>query len=194
MVDLRVTERLIEALRKKLLNRFSGHGLPNVFRTRNKFKRVFWAFIWLICFIITLTFVNGNVSDYFSYDVEIKSRIISEYPMIFPKVTFCNKDPFTTNSSIRFLANIIRKHTLNETKLLSSFKSDEDLVNYFVENEKEHNFRVSSLFFANLTDVNTKKSLGYSVDQFIHSCQFSVWKCDLEEDFEWTYNYKLGLD
>ncbi len=192
MVVLRAAERIIEAFRKKLLTRFSGHGLPNVFRTRNKAKRVFWALVWLMGFIIASIFVRDNVSDYLSYDVEIKSRLISEYPMVFPKVTFCNKDPFTTNSSIKFLADSIRRHTLNETEFLASFKSDIDLVNYFVEHEKEHSFKVTSLFFANLTDLETKKSLGYSIDQFIHSCQFSVWQCDLEQDFEWTYNYKLG--
>lgn len=181
--------RLKETFRKKMLNRFSGHGLPNVFRTKSVFKQILWTLTWTSGLLVTCFLVNQTINDYFKYDVVIQSRVMNEYPLLFPKVTICNMDPFTTNQSIDFLAKVIAEHTKEDT---SRFKSNLDLVNYFIVNEKKGSFRKTAMFYANLTDSGTKKSLGYDIKQFIHNCQFGVWKCDLEEDFEWHYNYKLG--
>ena len=181
--------RLLEVLRKKMLMRYAGHGLPNVFKTKSIYKKVMWSCLWTIGLLLSVYLTSQMVNDYFKYDVTITSRVMNEYPLLFPKVTICNMDPFTTNRSIDFLAKTIRQHTKQDT---STFKSNLELVNFFIENDKVNTFKKTIMFYSNLTDTETKKSFGYGINEFIYFCQFGVWECDLEKDFEWHYNYKLG--
>ncbi len=181
--------RLLETFRKKMLFRFSGHGLPNVFKTKCRYKKFMWSFLWATGLIISSFLVSQTIKDYFNYDVTITSRVMNEYPLLFPKVTICNMDPFTTDKSVDFLATMIRQHT-NED--ISQFKSNLDLVNYFIENAEGSSFKKTAMFYANKSDTQTKISFSYDINKFIYSCQFGVWKCNLNDDFEWHYNYKLG--
>lgn len=185
-------QKLYDAFKKKMLNRFSGHGLPNVFRTRNVFKQILWTLTWITGLCLSVVLINESINKYFKYEVVTNSRFINEYPILFPKVTFCNIDPFTTNKSIDFLTQVIHKHALNRKAFNKKFHNNLDLVNYYIENEKDNSFRSISMFEANRTNNSIKKSLGYSIHDIIFSCQFGVWKCDLDHDFEWTYNYKFG--
>ena len=180
-----------KVVKEKMRNRFLGHGLPNIFGTQVLAKKVLWALAWLLGAALTIYLISESIRDYFKYEVSIKSRIVNENPLLFPKVTICNMDPFTTNKSVQFLANSI-KNNKNNSLMANKFSTDLELVNYFIEHQQEYNFKANSLFLANNSDSETQQSLGYNISTFIYKCRFGVWKCNLSIDFEWSYNFKLG--
>jgi hypothetical protein len=190
-------EEFKSELKTKIDDRYMGHGLPNVFRSKILFKKIIWIFAWLLGATLTVYLIAESIDNYLSYEVEIKSRIEFEKPILFPKVTFCNMDPFVTNESIKFLANYIRNDEIYSEQVvslnLSNTSSDLELVNYFIDNQHDFNFKVKSLYQANSTQaIETKKSFGHDINTFVYKCRFGMWKCNLTSDFEWSYNFKYG--
>ncbi len=94
------------------------HGLPNIVTNDLLLIKLIWVVLWLAgvgtsAYLISLGFI-----DYYKFDVNSKTRVITENPTVLPKVTICNRDPFVTTSSIEFLANIIRSDNIIDTKNL----------------------------------------------------------------------------
>lgn len=89
----------------------TGHGLPNIVTNDIVLIKIMWAILWVAGagttgYMITLGFI-----DYYKFDVNSKTRLVTENPTVFPVVTVCNLDPFVTNPSITFLADLIRNDT-----------------------------------------------------------------------------------
>ena len=128
---------------------------------------------------------------YFNYSVVAHSKIINERPMLFPKVTFCNIDPFSSNYSIAYLAKLIRNEKRYASKLIESgASSDLELVNYFILNQED--LFETAKFSARSENETTRISLGHNKTEFIHYCLFNNIECSIENDFDYEYNEKLG--
>ena len=90
------------------INASSCHGLSNIFRNDLIVLKLMWLIVWLCGMALLCFFTLIGFNDYFKYDVNTKTRHVYE-PQIFPKVTICNQNQFTTNFSIDFLHDLIEK-------------------------------------------------------------------------------------
>ena len=60
-----------------------------------------------VCVIISIGLASymiiQSIMSYFSFEVITTTRTIFEIPTLFPKVTLCNLNPFTTNFAFEYL-------------------------------------------------------------------------------------------
>ena len=80
---------------KKIVRDFSlvstAHGLPNIFKSKRLFNRLFWLFFVLSSSIISCYFIYLSVLAYFEYDVITIIKTEYDQPAEFPTVTFCSR-------------------------------------------------------------------------------------------------------
>ncbi len=80
------------------------HGMAKIFRKNNTLPvKVTWVLCISLCFSLCVCLLIKNFSDYFNCEVATKIEVIYEYPAVFPKVTICNYNMFTTDHSVSFL-------------------------------------------------------------------------------------------
>ena len=167
-------------LRDELLS-LSGTGISHFFRAKLLCLKLMWAVSWLAGASFTGYLIVQNISDFFSYDVITKSRINIETPMRLPGVTVCNLDPFVTNYSISFLADLIRNQSG------PSNKSDLDLVNYSILNN--HFFQDKALYAAYTS--NNRTLLGYDLNTFFINFAFDDQDYNIPE-IDLIYDIQYG--
>ena len=176
---------------KEWMEKTTGHAMANIVGTDIVILKIIWLIAWLIGLGLTIFLITQSLIDYYSYQVVSQSKIVNQRPMLFPKVTFCNIDPFSSNYSVTYLANVIRNEAKFANKVTASGAiTDLDLVNYFVLNE-ENLLEVSKLQVRNENDT-TKISLGHSKTEFIIQCLYDNVECSIENDFQYEYNERLG--
>jgi len=171
----------------------TGHLILLVIRSQYWPMKIIFLLAFLTGFGITLYLITNNILDYYKYDVTTQTRVIREQPMIFPKVTICNRDRFVTNDSISFLANVLRNEESFDAKIdeatTAGATTDLELVNWFISNNVD--FESKALYAAYLADNTTRMSLGYDKKTFIQSCIFDTFLCD-DNFIEQIYDIKLG--
>ncbi len=87
----------------ELIQVSTAYGLPNVFRSKRLFNKLFWAVYFLLSFIGACYYIFKDIQDYFSY--EIVTLVQSEYdqPTEFPSVSFCSVQPDISSFSSSYL-------------------------------------------------------------------------------------------
>ena len=178
------------AIIREDLENSSGSGIPNMLRSKLTGIRLMWAMCLVAGAALTLYLIVQNVLAYFEYKVITESRINIKAPISFPKVTVCNLDPFTTNESISFLAELIKSDKNYSASLnATQSSSDLDLVNYYILNKPE--FQSKALYAAYKSE---KRFLfGYSYNNFVKRCKFESFLFDASEiGLELSYDIQYG--
>ncbi len=152
----------------------SLHGLPQIFHARKCVSKVVWGLCWIFGAALTTVLIINSIKEYFKYSITTKSRIYDTQKLIFPKVTVCNLDPFTSNASVEFLAQMARNYSLLPLSNMSHFSNNLDMVNYLIAHQKLFDFRVKALFIANSSEPLLKKSLGYELKKFVQTCRIGL--------------------
>ncbi len=116
----------------------SGHVIMLIISSQYWPMKIIFLLAWLAGFGFTIFLIIDSIQDYYKYDVTTQTRVIREQPMIFPKVTICNRDRFVTNDSISFLANVLRNEESFDAKIdeatTAGATTDLELVNWFISN------------------------------------------------------------
>ena len=183
--------KLIKEIFKEQLSNTTGHGLGNIVGTDKLCLKIMWLTAWLVGVAFTVFLILSNLLAYFTWEVITKVRVIDERPMLFPKVTFCNVDPYITNESIPFLAEVIKEtRYFNNLVNGKGLKSDLDKVNYVSLN-------AAPFFLDEVRDkllskkTSDKRRYGRTASEFIITCQYDNADCDVN-DFEYWYSYDYG--
>ena len=115
----------IKSLLKEVLYNSTAQAVLKILFTRSKLIKS----IWIICLALTLStcapLLIRNLMSYFSFEVITTSRTIFETPTLFPKVTICNRNLFTTKYAFELLS------LSNYTDVVYKM-----YTNYFNESEK----------------------------------------------------------
>lgn len=99
-------------IKKLVLDRFTSwsskstsHGYPKIFNSDKVLVKV----IWSVCFIVATTtcsyVVIQNIFNYLKYEVASRITVVHESSMEFPIITFCNRNPFTTDYAYELVKN-----------------------------------------------------------------------------------------
>ena len=165
-------------------------GIPHMVRGDKLFLNIMWFIAFFASVGVTAYLITQNVIDYYGYDVTTKTRIFNTQKMDFPRVTICNFDPFITNSSISFLAEVI-KTDKNYGESNTSL-SELDLVNNYILYQSD--FQPKALFAAKNANESIRAAFGYDNSTFILSCSFGGSYCKNRTDFETLniYDYQFG--
>ena len=88
------TKERLEPIFRSCLESTTGHAIPNYLNTKYLSVKIIWGIAWLIGVAFTLYLIISNIIEYFQYNVVSQARLVNEIPMVFPKITICNKNPF----------------------------------------------------------------------------------------------------
>ncbi|XP_022103008.1 amiloride-sensitive sodium channel subunit alpha-like [Acanthaster planci] len=90
--------RSLRALFKNLMGNTSAHGLPNIDRAGNPFRRCFWSvlFVWALGMFLWQCY--ELVYAYFQWEVDVNINIQYKTQIDFPAVTICNLNPVKASS------------------------------------------------------------------------------------------------
>ena len=164
-------KKQISKLLKSKLESSSFIILPNIYRSEYIQLKFVWLILSFICVGWCSWLMSRTVIDYFNYDVITKTEVKYETHLIFPVITICNTNPFTTEYSRKFI-----------TSLFNS--SEENFDNYFLTK-----YLVNYHIAKNLTDPYL---FGQKLDEIIVSCTYGLNECNLNEDFEHYYDFNYG--
>ena len=166
---------------KEILYNSTGQGLVKVLSSKYKTVRVIWFFTLLTSSSMCFFLITENVLNYFKYEVNTKTRKITQIPSPFPTIILCSKNMFQTDFALDFVKKVIKNN---------------NLTNIFNENSNEGDIQevlflaASNTLSSNLTDEQRKR-LSLPLSTLLRSCSFDDKPCG-EADFFWKYNRFLG--
>jgi len=188
----------------------TGHGCPNVVRTKYWPVRIMWIFLVFVALGASGYMVYRAIVAYLKYDVTTQISTVKEIPTQFPTVTICNINPLIHgNLTLRSYLESINKSQLIEPDYLDDqfnldlFNStDDEYYDYYDEEQFNQNNKsfidtyneikqdFYNYIFTQLNDAD-KKSLGYGLDEMLITCLYNNRKCTTN-DFNWYYSYDYG--
>jgi membrane-associated HD superfamily phosphohydrolase len=81
-------------------NTFTAQCYPKIFqKNTNKYLQLTWSLIFILFSGLTSLFVVLGIVDYLEFEVVTKIRIHTGKQIIFPIITLCNANPFTSKKS-----------------------------------------------------------------------------------------------
>ena len=179
---------LIKEITTEVFSNSTMHGLSRIIKAKSWIIKIIW-----ITFLLTSigSFVNYSIEslyDFLDYKVTTEIRTIYETPTIFPTVTICNKNMFTTDFGIKTI-----KMTIKNLNIPNVF-------NYYVfaNLSVEDRYRASdNATFGAANKVfkysdRDKRKLGHSIEDFLIECKFDDVFCNTTDDFIWYFDSIYG--
>lgn len=154
-------QKLKETFKESILSS-NFHGIANVVKSSSFLLKLMWIIFIMISASFCVYMIVVNILSYLQYEVSTKTRLINEYESIFPTVTICNINFFTTNLA---------------TKSIEEFKqdfSDYDPLSEFFKIECISKLRL-------IKNEQEIKDLGDSKKKLIFSCFFNGEDCDYDK-------------
>ena len=155
-----------------------------IINTANWFLKAYMLIVVILSSGLASYTVVQSFVDYFSYGVITTSRTIFETPTLFPQVTVCNINPYTTQYAYDFLKDIDTAGNF--------FKNDSNMT-YGESEDFLSNFYYQSLNIAtneNYTDQH-RQSLAHRFDDVLLGCYFNAEICTAN-DFVWKFDPIYG--
>ena len=165
---------LIARLKEKFVQlaaNSTSHGYPNLFRTNSWLVRLTWSILLIVFMTLCILMIKGLIQDYKQYDVVTETRDYPEAPILFPTLTICNVNPFTSHNASIYIEN-------HKTSRLNS------LDDLFKANDR-------ALYTAMGLSDEQKIKFGYKIEDILIFCKFNGKKCSAN-DFKWYYMYDYG--
>ena len=129
------------------------------------------------------------IISYLSFDVSTKSRTLYETPALFPKITFCNVNPFTAKNSMEYLKKLNR-----ELHPEIDIFNDEQIskLDFIERNELIKNFiGLKALYKMNELNETEKMKLSHPLEEILDGCSFNSQPCTAD-DFSWHFDPWYG--
>ena len=162
------------------------HALLDIFDSSHIIIKVHLTFFLLTAYALASYTMVTLILSYLSFDVVTTTRIIYETPAVFPKVTICNLNQFTTKFAYDFLKSELDRTTTgileqNQSKSISSFLKTQALFKLKYQ---------ANALLANRSQ-SFKQQLGHSLHDSLFSCVFNLEECKAD-DFAWEWDSYYG--
>ena len=158
-----------------------------IYKAPYLFLKIFLFFFVLISSCLASFMVIQSIVNYFEYPVITTSRSIFETPTVYPKISICNLNIFTTKYGYEFLARI--NSTWNIFKLENFSKlSYKEKFNYI----SEFNTIATSLVSSDVMNDDERKKISQRLEDIVLDCSFNQESCNLTEDFVWKFDRLYG--
>jgi hypothetical protein len=161
------------------------HCFPKIFKEKTRFlMRFIWTLIFLTFSGLTCYILINNVISYYQFSVVSTIQVVSESESVFPAVTICHSNPYTTKYAQNLTYHLAFKNL--------GIKLDQVSFDYF-----NKYVLISLSYYMNLYvndprygDEN-RKLLGIDISEIISSCYFNFLPCNLD-DFQWVFHFSYG--
>jgi hypothetical protein len=95
--------------------------------------KLFYLFIFLAMTCSSAITVNNAINNYLKYEVVSQTRIISDQPSLFPKITICSTVTFPTKKASDLIVEIVKRvfdQDFNDFNNLSKALRPQDFLSY----------------------------------------------------------------
>ena len=141
--------------------------------------------------------VIQSIINFFSHEVITNSRTLFETPTLFPKVTICNLNMFTTEYSFNFLQEI--NSSYNIYKYYDQLKNVSFIQRFLIKSN--FFFLAQGILNGNNFNQDDRKLLAHNLSDILFNCNFNANPCnasDFVEKFDpWygnCYEFNGGRD
>jgi hypothetical protein len=156
---------------------FTAQCYPKIFQNNNnKCLQLTWSLIFILFSCLTCWFVILGIVDYLEYEVVTKIRINVGKEIVFPLITVCDANPFTSRKS---------------SNLLKDMQDEGESNSPTDNNNKWTDYTSYAMNKAFSFSDEKKQELGFSINQSLKSCLFYNKPC-MASDFTWRFNYRYG--
>ena len=180
---VKVKTSILNTLKEVLYNS-TGQGIVKILRNQYKSVQIMWLTTLIFSSTLCFFLITQNILNFFKFDVNTKTRKITEIPMVFPTVSICNKNMFQTSYALDYIKQIIFVHNLTNIFETGNKTITDDEI-------QEILFLAASNTLSNNFNDEMRKKLSLDISDTIKSCKFDDNSCGLE-DFYWKYNRYLG--
>ncbi|CAF0969119.1 unnamed protein product [Brachionus calyciflorus] len=163
-----MSKNLGSEIKESLLSSTS-HGIPNMIRSDKLALRLMWIFFTIVSTGLCSYMIVQSIMNYLRFETTSKIQIHSETSSIFPAVTICNMNYFTSEYSAEFIGNL----SLN----ISSYS-------YF---DYDKYFTATQIIMINEELTSESYKFGDSFEKLILHCKLLTIDCNKKE--YWTYYY-----
>ena len=125
--DEKSSSRLMDLLKENLSCEMY-HALLEVFNSKHYIIKIHLSIFLLISNALASYMTIQLVMNYFSYGVTTSVRTIYETPALFPKVTFCNVNSFTTKEAYDFLKSTDTDGILKSMKNMNILHQNSSII------------------------------------------------------------------
>ena len=173
----------IELILKENLSCEMYHFILNAYFSSHLLLKVIFTFFAILGFGLASYMTINLILSYMEYNVITTIRVINDCPSIFPKITICNRNPFTTRYAYEFLS---QSNLINLTQLNQISKGD-----------RNQTVVLTTLLRAKLAGKiknfpdEQKKNFSHSWDDILLSCLFDYQYCN-SNDFKWEWDSYYG--
>jgi hypothetical protein len=162
------------------------HCFPKIFKEKTHVAlRLLWSFIFFSFAGLTFYVLINNILAYFQFSSNTSFQLINERPALFPTITICDSNAFTT----KFAQNLIANLSLSYYGINISKMSNMDYSDFAINN-------LSLMVNSHVNDPkfgdDKRKLLGFNLSQTIQKCKFNHNPCDFTNDFNWIFHYDYG--
>ena len=161
------------------------HCFPKIFRKKaNMAARLVWALTFVSFAASTCYILLQIVVAYYQYNVVSTIVVVNERPTLFPVVTICDSNPFTSKEAQRLLEYLMATRLKQDVKtlpFLTAMRYLDGIVSY-----------MKSYVNSPQYSVLNKTRLGFKLADLILVCRFNGIDCDFGNDFHWMFHYEFG--
>ena len=181
---------LIQSLIKTVLNNSLAQAIIRIAYTPRVLVKVYLSVFVIVSSGMAAYMVINAILMYFSYDVITTSRNVFEIPTLFPAITICNANMFTTEYALGFLkevnAELYPEISVFDADQTTNMSSATLYELFYVVNIVAGQRVISK----NFTDA-MRKQLGHSLTDIVKDCSFNYVACT-PNDFVWHFDPYLG--
>ena len=158
------------------------NGVSNIIRSERRLVKFVWAAILLLSSCVSIFLIIGSIHEYQNYEVISTSRIVQEEESIFPMITICNNNPFSTDYIVQLVKRANLSFSTNPRRLVLQLES------YLKKNTGSY-----------MPDSVKRQFSDF--DSMLIYCSFNNMYCD-SSHFEWIwhpyfcgcYRFNSGFD
>ena len=176
-VNLKLSNKILKSI-KDTLESSTIHAIPSI--VRNRFYLI--KIIWFLCLIVSSGFcgwfIQKSLTDYFSYDVVSKTDIVYVNKIIFPIVSICNLNLFSTPNGSEHVLTLSRSIFGSTDFTTLNFGYPAALITNAVKNVGNYSF--------------DREKFGPNLNEILIRCKFNSQDCNLTQDFEYFYDVNYG--
>jgi hypothetical protein len=173
---------------QEVLSDSTMHGLPNVINSQSLVLKLMWLAFLIASIGFFTKFSYNSVANFLNYEVTTKIRRVYESPTVFPTISICNKNKFTTDFGIDTIKKIIE--FFNTPNLF-----DKNVLNNLTQEDRYRHSDNTIVRAENAVteySIEDKKKLGHSIDDFLIECKFDDIFCNVTQDFIWYFDANFG--
>ncbi len=156
-------------LAKESMQTFSAHGVPKLVSHNLKSVKIVWLVFLVGSAGICAWFIQKCIANYLSFNVTSRYSVNFKNSLIFPIVSICNTNTFTTVNSTGYLAGLFSQ--LNDS---SSIDLQNNIAKSIANNGMD------------------KTWMGLNIIDTILKCQFTGIACNISQDFTYYYDVNYG--